>query len=142
MSRVTEARRLRQAGFSEPILLLGGVDPEDYAEVVRLSLTSSVSDWSTADGLASAAHAAGETVGVHVKVDTGITRYGAPQDEAMAIVRGLSRLESLRLEGFYTHFAAAACRIAPSVEIPQNQDSGPGRRLARRFPAGARRARR
>ena len=97
MSRVTEARRLRQAGFSEPILLLGGVDPEDYAEVVRLSLTPSVSDWSTADGLASAAHAASETVGVHVKVDTGITRYGAPQDEAMAIVRGLSRLESLRL---------------------------------------------
>src|SRR5438067_5217479 len=107
VSRVTEARRLRQAGFSEPILLLGGVDPEDYAEVVRLSLTPSVSDWSTADGLASAAHAAGENVGVHVKVDTGITRYGAPQDEAMAIVRGLSRLESLRLEGFYTHFAAA-----------------------------------
>jgi alanine racemase len=44
---------------------------------------------------------------VHVKVDTGMTRYGAPQAEALAIVRGLRNLPSLRLDGFYTHFAAA-----------------------------------
>jgi alanine racemase len=36
-----------------------------------------------------------------------MTRYGAPPEEAIAIVRGLHRLTSLRLEGFYTHFAAA-----------------------------------
>src|SRR5919199_258887 len=58
-------------------------------------------------GVAAAAHAAGETCKVQVKVDTGMTRYGAPPDEAMAIVRGLRNLPSLELEGFYTHFAAA-----------------------------------
>jgi alanine racemase len=36
-----------------------------------------------------------------------MTRYGAPQNEAMSIVRGLGRLPNLRLDGFYTHFAAA-----------------------------------
>ncbi|MBV9131712.1 MAG: alanine racemase, partial [Chloroflexi bacterium] len=107
VARVSEARRLRQAGFSEPLLLLGGLDPEDHADAVALKLTATVSDWQTAEGLARAAHAAGEVANVQVKVDTGMTRYGAPPDEAIAIVRGLQRLPSLHLEGFYTHFAAA-----------------------------------
>src|SRR5256885_5156006 len=44
VARLGEARRLRQAGISDPILLLGGVDPEDYAEVVGLGLSPTVSD--------------------------------------------------------------------------------------------------
>jgi alanine racemase len=98
---------LRLAGFSEPILLLGGLDPDEYAEVVAAQLTPTLTDWRSAEGIAAAAHAAGETCRVQVKVDTGMTRYGAPPDEAMAIVRGLRNLPSLCLEGFYTHFAAA-----------------------------------
>ncbi|HEY1294469.1 MAG TPA: alanine racemase [Chloroflexota bacterium] len=107
VARVSEARRLRQAGFSYPILLLGGLDPQDYADVLSLKLTPTLTDWPTAQAVASAAHAAGERAKVQVKVDTGMTRYGAPTDEAMAIARGIHRLGSLELEGFYTHFAAA-----------------------------------
>src|SRR5437899_4357179 len=54
VARLSEARRLRQAGFSEPILLLGGVDPEDCAEVIRLGLSPTVSDCTTTEGLAAA----------------------------------------------------------------------------------------
>jgi alanine racemase len=107
VARLSEARRLRQAGFGEPILLLGGVDPEDCAEVIRLGLSPTVSDWTTLEGLAAAASAVDAMCNVHVKVDTGITRYGAPPDEAMAMVRGIQHLEHVQLEGFYTHFAAA-----------------------------------
>src|SRR5260370_41716410 len=42
-----------------------------------------------------------------VKGYTGMSRYGAPHDDALAIVRGIKNLPSLRLAGFYTHFAAA-----------------------------------
>jgi alanine racemase len=107
VARVSEARRLRQAGFEKPILLLGGLDPEDYAEVIALKVSPTVTDWQTAEGLAQAAHAAGQLASVQVKVDTGMTRFGAPPDEALAIVRGMQLWENLRLEGFYTHFAAA-----------------------------------
>jgi len=107
VARISEARRLRQAGFTSPVLLLGGLDPEDYADVISLRLTPTVTDWQTAQGLAAAAHTQGDRVGIHVKVDTGMTRYGAPQDEALSIVRGLADLGSVTLEGFYTHFAAA-----------------------------------
>src|SRR5204863_285326 len=78
VSRVSEARRLRQAGFWEPILLLGGLDPDEFAEVVAQHLTPTLTDWSSAEGVAAAAHAVGEICNVQVKVDTGMTRYGAP----------------------------------------------------------------
>jgi alanine racemase len=107
VARVSEARRLRQAGFAHPILLLGGLDAEDYAAVVDLRLTPTITDWMTAEGVARAASAIGERARVQVKVDTGMTRYGAPHDEAIGIVRGIRGLSSLELEGFYTHFAAA-----------------------------------
>src|SRR5947209_10115819 len=107
VARVSEARRLRRAGFTHPVLLLGGLDPEDYAEVIHLHLTPTVTDWPTAQGLAQAAYAAGEVGNIQVKVDTGMTRYGAPPDEAISMVRALEQLPSLKLEGFYTHFAAA-----------------------------------
>src|SRR6266851_9450787 len=52
VARINEARRLRQSGFSKPILLLGGLDPEDYADVMRLGLNPTVSNWTTVEGLA------------------------------------------------------------------------------------------
>jgi alanine racemase len=108
VARLSEARRLRAAGFTDwPILLLGGIAPEECADIVKLRLVPTITDWPTATHLAQAAAGAGVRLDVQVKVDTGMTRYGAPPDEAMAIVRGLANLPSLRLDGFYTHFAAA-----------------------------------
>lgn len=107
VARVAEAAELRGAGISAPILLMGGWAPGETAEVVRLGLTPTLTDWGAAEQLAAAAGRAGRVLGVEVKVDTGITRYGAPPAEAMALVRGCARLASLRLDGFYTHFAAA-----------------------------------
>src|SRR5438067_1142901 len=107
VARIGEARQLRSSGFVKPILLLGGVDVDDCHEVVANSLTPIISDWPTVLRLASAARAAEKVLDVQVKVDTGMNRFGAPQDEAMAIVRGLEHVPCLRLDGFYTHFAAA-----------------------------------
>ncbi len=107
VARVSEGAQLRAAGFRHPILLLGGLAPAEAGEAVRWGLTPTLSDVPTTLLLAQAAERAGGDVGVHVKVDTGITRYGAPTDEAVDIVRRLQALPRLRLEGFYTHFAAA-----------------------------------
>jgi alanine racemase len=107
VARVSEAAQLRADGFLKPILLLGATDADDASSCVALDLTPTLTDWAAAERLADAAFRAGKTLGVQVKVDTGMTRYGAPPEEAVAIVRGLTRLPSLRLDGFYTHFAAA-----------------------------------
>ena len=78
VARISEARRLRGAGFSAPILLLGGLDPDDDAEVIKAHLTPTLTDWATAQRLAAAAETSGCIVDVQVKIDTGMTRYGAP----------------------------------------------------------------
>jgi alanine racemase len=107
VARVPEGAQLRANGFQAPILLLGAITPAQALEVVRLRLTPTVTDWATATWLADASGRAGTRLGIHVKVDTGMNRYGASPAEAMALVRGLASLPSLRLDGFFTHFAAA-----------------------------------
>jgi alanine racemase len=107
VARVAEGAQLRANGFQAPILLLGAITPAQAADVVRLRLTPTVTEWATATWLAGAAHTAGMRLGIHVKVDTGMNRYGGSPAEAMALVRGLANFPSLRLDGFFTHFAAA-----------------------------------
>lgn len=62
-------------------------------------------------------------IGVHVEVDTGMSRGGASPSEAAAIVRTIVREPRLRLAGVFSHFASADCD-APMTE-----------RQARRFDA-------
>jgi alanine racemase len=53
------------------------------------------------------AAAAGATVPVHVKVDTGMHRVGARAGDAVAVAAAVAASSSLRLEGFWTHLAVA-----------------------------------
>src|SRR5437879_3775874 len=55
VDRIGEARRLRAAGFTLPILLMGGLDKDDDAEVIDQCLTPTLADWATAQRLAAAA---------------------------------------------------------------------------------------
>jgi len=61
----------------------------------------------TPQALSRAAAAAGRPATVHVKVDTGMGRVGVPPDDAVAYVEWLSGLPGLRVEGIFSHFAAA-----------------------------------
>jgi alanine racemase len=74
---------------------------------LRWNLTPTVNSKSQAKGLSDAATAQGKALPIHVKVDTGMSRYGLLPDEALAFVRLLSELPGLVLEGLYTHFAVA-----------------------------------
>jgi len=62
----------------------------------------------TAQGLArlSSAAASGD-VGVHVKVDTGMHRYGVQPEETVVFVERVAA-SGLRLEALWTHFASSA----------------------------------
>lgn len=48
-------------------------------------------------------------IGVHVEVDTGMSRGGASPGEAASIVRAIAREPRLRLAGVFSHFASADC---------------------------------
>jgi len=104
---VDEGEQLRRAGIAAPILVMGHTPATDAARLVDFSLTGTVASRETAEALARAAAQRGVRLAVHVKVDTGLNRYGFTPTEALALSDWLRDLPSLEVEGLFTHFASA-----------------------------------
>ncbi len=106
---VEEGVELRDAGVAGPVLLLSEPPHPAMAEVVARELTPTLYTQGGVEAAAKAVAGAGHTraLGVHVKVDTGMHRVGAPPAEAVQVATAVHERPELRLEGLWTHFAAA-----------------------------------
>lgn len=102
-----EGYMLRQAGVTRPILVLGHAFPADAVPAVRSGLTLTCNAIELGESLSSAAQAAGVTAAVHVKVDTGLHRFGLEIDSAVTLAEQLRTLPNLIVEGLTTHMANA-----------------------------------
>jgi alanine racemase len=100
-----EALELRQAGIHAPLLLLGERHPDELPYCLEYGLSVSLGDLSLARALDRLAREAQRCVPVHLKIDTGMSRFGARWDQAVAVADELRRLPGLVLEGVMTHFA-------------------------------------
>jgi alanine racemase len=109
--RTLEGVQLRQAGITAPILIMGYTLPGESERIVRWDLTPTVNSKPQAEALSAAAVAQGKVLPIHVKVDTGMGRYGLLPDEVVDFVRflvgGFQPARGLALEGLYTHHAVA-----------------------------------
>ncbi|MDA8096323.1 MAG: alanine racemase [Clostridia bacterium] len=101
---VQEAEELRTSGITEPILMLGCPLPEQAEAVVRLNLSCTVHSLVLAGILSDTALEAGRRVKVHLEVDTGMNRFGAHPRDVPDILRRISSLAGIEVEGIYTHF--------------------------------------
>ncbi len=102
-----EAGELRRAGIGAPILVLGALSSEELAEA--LAARAELVAWDERFVAHVLARARRSTVRLHVKLDTGMGRFGTrdPQralDVARAILQDAPVLE---LAGAMTHFATA-----------------------------------
>lgn len=102
-----EALTLREAGFMQPILVLGITEPQ-YADVMaahHISATVGSIDWlKTATNVLSADH----QLAVHLALDTGMGRIGFQHPaELRAAVQYLDNQVQFNFEGIFTHFAKA-----------------------------------
>ena len=106
-----EGIALREAGLQQPILILGWTSAEYAPQIAEYGLAQSVIDEDYAMELSEAAKAAGKTVDIHAKLDTGMSRTGifAQEDPkgAAQIVDRIAKLPNLAIKGIFTHFAAA-----------------------------------
>ena len=111
-----EAIALRESGIALPILCLGQTPPELAGELLAYDITQTVGDLETGEALSAAAVAAGKTLKIHVKVDTGMGRLGfvyyedddeAALEHAGKEIESLCALPGLEPEGIFTHFANA-----------------------------------
>ena len=103
-----EALALRKAGVMKPILILGIVFDEYYPELVRNHIRPAVCEYEEARKLSAEAVSQGETVYIHIALDTGMTRIGfADIPESVEEIRKIAALPNLEIEGMFTHFARA-----------------------------------
>jgi alanine racemase len=104
---VEEALVLRQGGIKLPIVVLAGFGPGQVGALLDHHLTPVVNTPRGCQWLLSVARAAGRRVGVHLKVDTGMTRLGFALAGVDAVAQELADSGLVDVEGFMTHLAAA-----------------------------------
>lgn len=107
VTSVDEGALLRREGIIAPILLLQPLLPGQAAAAVAENLRVCITDYRGADDLAEAARRAGRKATVHVKVNTGMGRFGADAQQAMDLIRYVKASPELLLEGVFSHLAAA-----------------------------------
>jgi alanine racemase len=107
VARLNEGVALRQAGIDAPILVMGYAVPGEVVAAVRYDLTVTVNTIEVAQALAQQADAQGKAVAIHIKVDSGMGRFGLLPEEVLPFVEQLHGLPRLDLEGIFTHFAVA-----------------------------------
>lgn len=108
VATVAEGAQLRGAGIAAPVMLLGPVDSREVRAALDADLELTIGTLELLEAVERAA--AGRSyppLCLHVKVDTGLRRYGAFPDVAAAIARRIAQHPSLVLEGFSTHFATS-----------------------------------
>ena len=114
-----EALALRAAGVEGPLLAwLLGVDDE-WAEAINADIDLSVSAQWVLSAISDAATAAGRTARIHLKVDTGLGRSGAPAGDWAHLVEAARRAESdgsIRVVGVWSHFAYADAPGHPTID--------------------------
>ncbi len=122
-----EALELHDSGIRKPLLILGYVYPEDCGQIAEIleenpgadgsfctQIRPAVYSLETGKALSAAAVKQSALLGrdivipVHIKVDTGMSRIGfEDSEESIEVIKEISKLPGICLEGLFTHFARA-----------------------------------
>jgi alanine racemase len=114
---VDEGLELRAAGITAPILVLSEPPIDAMHEAVAADLIPAIYQRSGLDAVRAAAAALGRTVGVHVKVDTGMHRVGASPADAVQLCVAIAAAPELRLDGLFSHLAVADIPDDPFTDV-------------------------
>lgn len=107
VATVDEGVQLREAGLQAPILVMGPAADAEYASAFRNGLIVSLAEIDQIEPATLAAVKLGTVGEVHLKIETGMNRYGAPAGQVLRVARRLDTTRQLRLGGVFTHFADA-----------------------------------
>ncbi|MBF0317488.1 MAG: alanine racemase [Nitrospirae bacterium] len=101
----SEAIQLREAGITVPIMVF--FDTPDIEEIVRYALIPVISEAGYARTLSETALRNNMQVRAHVKVDTGMGRFGLVSDIDLERIEALLTLKGIKVTGFMSHFSEA-----------------------------------
>ena len=103
-----EGAMLRNAGCTDPILILGDTCDDCLPMLVQYNLTPTIFCVETAAKLNALAEEAGVRQPIHLKLDTGMSRIGFPADDSsLPAIQQIAAMENLEITGAFTHFSRA-----------------------------------
>ncbi|MBD7910611.1 alanine racemase [Clostridium cibarium] len=105
VARLSEALTLREANIEIPIMLLSPIMPSQVSWVIRYNIIPMVDNAEVVKALDKWASEKNKIVNVHVKINTGLNRYGVNPKEALNFIREIHESYShVTVGGIYTHF--------------------------------------
>jgi alanine racemase len=111
-----EGAQVRDAGVNTRILLMTGFWHGEEDELIARNLTPAVWDPWQINSLQQHAAKRDAKVAFHLKVDTGMTRFGVNVWDLEKALEQIRQSPNLELEGVFTHLASAEVVDAPDVE--------------------------
>lgn len=101
-----EALVVREVAPAASILIIGAEPPQHVQQLHEANLTPIIVDEAHAEALSSAATELGVRLNTHLKVDTGMGRFGVPWETAVEAFGRIDKLPGLEVTGVCTHFAS------------------------------------
>ncbi len=105
VAHLQEGIKLRRAGVTLPILVLGAFHEDQINDLIDYNLEFTISSKYKAELVA--AKSDGRKCRVHLEVDTGMQRTGVRPETARTLLPYVKSLENLEVVGIYSHLATA-----------------------------------
>ena len=119
---IQEALELRDNGIKNPILILSYTSTYHYEELIGNEIIPTVYSLEDAIKLSQTAVEMSRKAVIHIAVDTGMNRIGLKDcDESADIVKKISTLPNIEIEGVFTHFACADCKDKSFVNVQKQR---------------------
>ncbi|NEP50690.1 MAG: alanine racemase [Moorea sp. SIO3C2] len=108
VATVPEGIQLRQRGIKATILLLGATNtPEQVKAIAHWQLQPTLCNPQQALVFSETLSGLNQSLPVHLKLDTGMSRLGMPWQDAIEFVRLVQQLPNLEIASVYSHLATA-----------------------------------
>ena len=109
VASIAEAQQLMAAGIDASFLVFGHTDPYYKSDLTDTRILQTVGSFADAKAL----EPEEGSIRVHVKIDTGMSRFGMychglkDIGDTVTEILKIATLDGIRIDGIYTHFAAA-----------------------------------
>lgn len=105
---IGEALELREEIKDKDILVLGYTTEEFYDDAINNNIILTIYNYEHAVKLNEIAGKMNKIANIHIKIETGMNRLGfLPTEENADLVKLISDMKNLKIQGAYTHFARA-----------------------------------
>ena len=119
IATLTEGIELREAGITAPMLVLGALNTaEEVAAVLYWDLQPTLCNIQQAHIFSHTAAQEQQTLPVHLKIDTGMSRLGTAYGGTLEFFKTVQALPNLKIASIYSHAATAD---DPNLSILQQQ---------------------